>query len=145
MATLTPFHVAIQVRDLEEARAFYGDLLGFAEGRSDSHWIDYNFFGHQFVVHWNPNLGRDGTITSHYNGVDGHGVPVPHFGVVLDLDRWQEMADRLTAYAVRFVIEPTIRFQGQVGEQRTFFLLDPTGNALEFKAFADIEGQLFAK
>jgi extradiol dioxygenase family protein len=118
MATLTPFHVAIQVRDLEEARAFYGDLLGFAEGRSDSHWIDYNFFGHQFVVHWNPNLGRDGTITSHYNGVDGHGVPVPHFGVVLDL---------------------------QVGEQRTFFLLDPTGNALEFKAFADIDGQLFAK
>jgi uncharacterized protein len=142
---LTPFHVAVQVRDLAEARHFYGAVLGCPEGRSDQHWIDFDLFGHQFVCHLNPDLGRDGRIVSHFNGVDGHGVPVPHFGVVLEMSEWQQLADRLRARQVPMVIEPYIRFAGQVGEQATMFLLDPTGNALEFKAFADIAGQLFAR
>ena len=143
-ARLTPFHVAVQVRDIAEARRFYGHMLGCTEGRSDMHWVDFNLYGHQFVCHLNPTLGKSGKLTSHYNPVDGHGVPVPHFGVVLELGDWNELAARVKRQGVNFVIEPCIRFQGQPGEQATMFFLDPTGNALEFKAFKDIEGQLFA-
>jgi extradiol dioxygenase family protein len=142
--TLTPFHIAVQVRDIEEARRFYKGLLGCTEGRSAPEWVDFNLFGHQFVCHLNPALGPEGRITSHYNPVDGHGVPVPHFGVVLEMDHWQTLAQRLRQHGVKFVIEPYIRFQGEPGEQATLFFLDPSGNALEFKAFKDIESQLFA-
>jgi hypothetical protein len=140
-----PFHLAIQVRELQEARAFYGDLLGCAEGRSADSWVDFNLYGHQLVCHVNPQLGADGGISSHYNPVDGHGVPVPHFGVVLDMDDWQSLADKLKAAGVTFIIEPCIRFAGQPGEQATLFFLDPSGNALEFKAFKNIDAQLFAR
>ena len=141
---LDPFHLAFQVRDIAEARAFYGDLLGCSEGRSAETWVDFNFFGHQVVCHLNPDIGPDGSIATHVNPVDGHGVPVPHFGVVLTMDRWQTLADRLRERQIKFIIEPYIRFQGQPGEQATMFFLDPSGNALEFKAFKDIESQLFA-
>jgi hypothetical protein len=141
---LTPFHIAVQVRDIEEARQFYTGLLGCSEGRSSSEWVDFNLFGHQFVCHLNRNLGSQGRIGSHYNPVDGHGVPVPHFGVVLEMDDWQSLADRLKQHQVQFVIEPYIRFKGEPGEQATLFFLDPSGNALEFKAFKDIDAQLFA-
>jgi extradiol dioxygenase family protein len=141
---LTPFHIAVQVRDIEEARRFYKGLLGCTEGRSSREWVDFNLFGHQFVCHLNPGLGPDGRISSHYNPVDGHGVPVPHFGVVLEMGDWQTLAERLKQHGVEFVIEPYIRFKGEPGEQATLFFLDPSGNALEFKAFADIESQLFA-
>lgn len=141
---MTPFHVAVQVRDLEEARGFYREVIGCAEGRSAAAWVDFNLYGHQFVCHLNPALGRNGRITSHYNPVDGHGVPVPHCGVVLEMDEWQRLAERLRLHQVRFVIEPCVRFKGEPGEQATLFLLDPSGNALEFKSFKDIAGQLFA-
>jgi extradiol dioxygenase family protein len=141
---LTPFHIAVQVRDIEEARQFYRTVLGCSEGRSSAEWVDFNLFGHQFVCHLNPSLGRQGRIASHYNPVDGHGVPVPHCGVVLEMDAWTSLAERLKQHRVQFVIEPYIRFKGEPGEQATLFLLDPSGNALEFKAFKDIEGQLFA-
>lgn len=143
-ATLTPFHIAVQVRDIEEARGFYKSILGCAEGRSDPHWVDFNLYGHQFVCHLNPNLGKAGKLTSHFNPVDGHGVPVPHCGVVLRPTQWHELSERLRRYRVEFLVEPHTRFEGQVGEQSTMFFLDPTGNALEFKAFQDIETQLFA-
>lgn len=142
--SLTPFHVAVQVRDIAEARRFYGETLGCTEGRSDEHWVDFNLYGHQFVCHLNPNLGQDGQLTSHFNPVDGHGVPVPHFGVVLEMQEWGDLAERLKQRRVRFVVEPHIRFQGAPGEQATLFLLDPTGNALEFKSFRNIAEQLFA-
>ena len=141
---LRPFHIAVQVRDIEEARRFYTTLLGCSEGRSSPDWVDFNLFGHQFVCHLNPALGRDGRITSHYNPVDGHGVPVPHFGVVLEMENWQTLAQRLQQHGVQFVIEPYIRFKGEPGEQATLFFLDPSGNALEFKAFKNIDAQLFA-
>lgn len=137
--SLTPFHIAFPVDDLAAARAFYGGLLGCAEGRSAQTWIDFDLYGHQIVAHLAP--ARAGA--AHANPVDGHDVPVPHFGVVLDMERWRALAERLKAAGVGFVIEPHIRFEGQVGEQATLFLLDPAGNALEFKAFADL-GQLFA-
>jgi len=141
---LTPFHIAVQVRDIEEARRFYKGLLGCTEGRSAPEWVDFNLFGHQFVCHLNPAPGPEGRISAHYNPVDGHGVPVPHFGVVLEMENWQTLADRLKQHGVKFVIEPYIRFKGEPGEQATLFFLDPSGNALEFKAFKDIESQLFA-
>ncbi len=140
---LTPFHIAVQVRDIAEARRFYGGLLGCKEGRSDPHWVDFNLYGHQFVCHLNPTLGPKGRIASHYNPVDEHSVPVPHFGVVLELPAWDALAGRLKREQVEFVVEPCIRFKGQVGEQATMFLFDPSGNALEFKSFRDIERQLF--
>ncbi len=140
MATLTPFHIAFPVDDLSKARAFYGGLLGCPEGRSSDEWIDFDLFGHQIVAHLAPTRAE----APHSNAVDGHDVPVPHFGVVLTMEDWQALADRLTAAGIRFVIEPHIRFKGQVGEQATMFFLDPAGNALEFKAFADM-GQLFAR
>jgi uncharacterized protein len=141
---LTPFHIAVQVRDIAEARRFYGDTLGCAEGRSDTLWVDFNLYGHQFVCHLNPNLGAHGRLASHFNPVDGQGVPVPHFGVVLRPQQWSELALRLRRSGIEFIIEPYTRFQGQAGEQSTMFFLDPSGNALEFKAFQDIESQLFA-
>lgn len=141
---LTPFHIAVQVRDIEEARRFYRGLLGCIEGRSAAQWVDFNLFGHQFVCHLNPGLGPDGRISSHFNPVDGHGVPVPHCGVVLEMDQWHSLAGRLKQHGVEFVIEPYIRFKGEPGEQATLFFLDPSGNALEFKAFKDIESQLFS-
>jgi len=137
---LRPFHLAFPVHDLEAAREFYGGLLGCDEGRSDSHWIDFSLFGHQIVTHLDENFEARPLI----NPVDGEQVPVPHFGVVLTMPAWQALADRLSAAAIDFVIPPTIRFQGQVGEQATMFFHDPSGNALEFKAFAS-DDQLFAK
>jgi uncharacterized protein len=141
---LTPFHIAVQVRDIEEARRFYGDVLGCREGRSAAHWVDFNLYGHQFVCHLNPNLGANGRLASHFNPVDGQGVPVPHCGVVLRPVQWAELAERARRHGIEFVIEPHTRFKGQAGEQSTMFFLDPTGNALEFKAFQNIETQLFA-
>ncbi len=137
---LTPFHVAFPVDDLEAARQFYGTILGCPEGRSAERWIDFDLFGHEIVAHLTPRS----TNAPQHNTVDGHAVPVPHFGVVLDMERWNTLADKLRAAGTKFVIEPYIRFQGETGEQATMFLLDPAGNALEFKAFADLN-QLFAK
>jgi extradiol dioxygenase family protein len=141
---LTPFHLAVQVRDIAEARAFYGEKMGFAEGRSSEQWIDFDMFGHQFVVHLNPDLGVNGKVSTICNGVDGHGVPVPHFGVVLTFEQWQEFAVRAQDFVEEFIIEPYVRFAGEVGEQGTMFFSDPSGNALEFKGFRDIEKELFA-
>jgi extradiol dioxygenase family protein len=141
---LTPFHVALQVRDIGEARQFYKTVLGCAEGRSAAQWVDFNLFGHQLVCHLNPGLGPHGQISSHYNAVDGQGVPVPHCGVVLEMEDWEALAQRLNAHCVKFIVAPHIRFKGQSGEQATLFFLDPSGNALEFKAFKNITSQLFA-
>lgn len=137
--SLRPFHLAFPVDDLASARAFYGGVIGCAEGRSSDEWIDFDFYGHQIVTHLAP--GGSGDRAS--NHVDGHGVPVPHFGIVLTMEDWQALADRLRAAETEFVIEPTIRFKGQPGEQATMFFRDPAGNALEFKAFAD-DAMLFA-
>jgi extradiol dioxygenase family protein len=135
-----PFHLAFPVHDLAAARHFYGDLLGCPEGRSSEAWVDFDLYGHQIVAHLAPDDAR----TKIHNPVDAHDVPVPHFGVVLSMGDWESLAARLRAAGVKFVIEPYIRFKGQPGEQATMFFLDPSGNALEFKAFADL-GQLFAK
>ncbi|MBV8632985.1 MAG: VOC family protein [Burkholderiaceae bacterium] len=140
--SLSPFHLAIPVHDLAAARRFYGEVFGLAEGRSSDQWVDFDFFGHQLVIHAHPKTAAQ--EQAHTNAVDGHDVPVPHFGVVLQWDEWEALAARLRSFGVRFVIEPYVRFQGQVGEQATMFFYDPCGNALEFKAFKDI-GQLFAK
>ena len=137
--TIMPFHLAIPVNSLEQASAFYGDLLGCEQGRSSSHWIDWNFFGHQLVTHLVAQMPSQ----PEYNRVDAHAVPVPHFGVVLSWQDWQQLAAKLEANDIAFVIEPYIRFKGQTGEQATMFFHDPAGNALEFKAFKDIS-QLFA-
>ena len=142
---LTPFHLAVQVRDIDEARDFYGNKMGFKEGRSSENWIDFNMYGHQFVTHLNPNIGKNGSIPTIANPVDGHSVPVPHFGVVLTFDDWQELAEKAKGFIDNFIIEPYIRFKGEVGEQGTMFFSDPSGNALEFKAFNNIEDELFAK
>ena len=136
---LQPFHLAITVRDIAAARAFYGGLLGCPEGRSADTWVDFDFYGHQLVCHLAP-----AAAAVHHNPVDGDQVPVPHFGVVLEMADWHQLAGRLQRADVRFVIEPHVRFAGQPGEQATLFFLDPSGNALEFKSFADIDGQLFA-
>jgi hypothetical protein len=138
--SLSPFHLAIPVHDLAAARGFYGGLFGCPEGRSSAEWVDFDLFGHQLVAH----LDRSGRAhLQSTNAVDGQEVPVPHFGVVLPWQTWQELAGRLTRAGQPFVIPPGIRFAGQVGEQATFFLYDPSGNALEFKAFQDPQ-QLFA-
>jgi hypothetical protein len=134
------FHLAFPVRDLEEARAFYGQILQCEEGRSSSHWIDFNLYGHQIVAHLAPAEN----FKKHHNRVDGDDVPVPHFGVILPMEEWQALAARLRGFNVEFVIDPHIRFAGETGEQATMFFLDPSGNALEFKAFADFS-QIFAK
>ena len=134
------FHLAFPVTSLAKARAFYGDLLGCPEGRSSPEWVDFNFFGHQIVAHLSPDEA------GHHNtsAVDGDKVPVRHFGMVLEMAQWEAMADKLGKAGIAFVIEPHIRFKGQVGEQATMFFLDPCGNAVEFKAFANPES-LFAK
>ncbi|RZL89582.1 MAG: glyoxalase [Variovorax sp.] len=135
-----PFHLAFPVRDIAEARAFYGELLGCPEGRSAPEWVDFDFYGHQIVAH----LAPDECGHKQSSAVDGHDVPVKHFGAILPMDRWQAMADKLVANKTAFVIEPYIRFKGEPGEQATMFLLDPSGNAIEMKSFADL-GSLFAK
>ncbi|KOF02918.1 glyoxalase [Roseivirga seohaensis subsp. aquiponti] len=142
MKKLNPFHLAIPVQNLEVCREFYGRVLGCAEGRSAEKWVDFNFFGHQLVIH---KTSKDQEIDkAQSNPVDGHDVPVPHFGVVLDWSEWVDLSERLKAEEIHFVIEPYVRFKGEVGEQATMFFLDPDGNALEFKAFKNID-QLFAK
>ena len=134
------FHLAFPVRDLAEARRFYGELLGCPEGRSAPDWVDFDFYGHQIVAHLAPEeAGHRNT-----SAVDGDAVPVRHFGVVLPMDQWHVAADKLKAANLSFIIEPHIRFKGEVGEQATMFFLDPSGNALELKAFANI-ASLFAK
>jgi extradiol dioxygenase family protein len=140
---LPPFHLAIPVHDLAGARAFYGGLLGCPEGRSAPRWVDFNLYGHQLVCHLaSVQPGRAGS--GHHNPVDGHEVPVPHFGVILDRANWEALAARLQAAGTTFLVEPHVRFRGLPGEQATMFFLDPSGNALEFKAFDDIEAGLFA-
>lgn len=138
--SLRPFHIAVPVDDLAVARAFYGDLLQCAEGRSSDDWVDFDLYGHQFVCHQVDTVPRENRSSE----VDGHDVPVPHCGVVLTFVQWESLAERLRAADIQFVIEPTIRFAGKKGEQATLFLLDPFGNALEFKAFRD-DTQLFAR
>jgi extradiol dioxygenase family protein len=137
---MSPFHLAFPVHDLAQARRFYGGVLGCPEGRSADDWVDFNFYGHQIVAHLAP--GETGAAQR--NAVDGHGVPVRHFGIVLPMADWQQAAQRLREQGVQFVIEPYIRFKGEPGEQATMFFLDPSGNALELKAFADIS-MLFAR
>lgn len=139
-SALTPFHLAFPVHDLDAARRFYGGVLGCAEGRSSPDWVDFDLFGHQIVAHLCPGTSGAALVSK----VDGAGVPVPHFGVVLPMPAWEQLAERLRAAGVKFGVEPHVRFKGQVGEQATMFFLDPSGNALEFKAFHDL-GQLFAK
>ena len=140
MAIISPFHLAIPVNSLEICRVFYRETLGCKEGRSSEHWVDFNFYGHQLVIHYKPK-GENEDL--HTNPVDGKDVPVPHFGVVLPWDTFYELASRLKQRNINFIIEPYIRFKGQVGQQTTMFFKDPSGNALEFKAFKDIN-QLFA-
>lgn len=141
---LTPFHLAIQVRDIAEAREFYGVKMGLPEGRSAETWIDWNMFGHQVVTHLNPQLGPTGRVSNHCNPVDSHAVPVPHFGVVMEIDEWKRLRERVCTFVDHFIVEPYVRFEGLPGEQHTMFFEDPSGNALEFKAFANIETELFA-
>jgi hypothetical protein len=138
--SLRPFHLAFPVHDLAAARAFYGETMGCREGRSSGEWVDFDFYGHQIVAHLAPGEAGDRAN----NHVDGHGVPVPHFGVVLAMADWQDLAERLEAAGTEFAIPPTIRFKGQPGEQAAMFFRDPSGNALEMKAFAD-DAMLFAR
>ncbi len=140
MSTLTPFHLAVPVNNLEKARVFYRDVIGCEEGRSSDHWVDFNLYGHQFVIHYKEYKQSE----NHHNAVDGHDVPVPHFGVVLRWEDWHQLVDRMKGAGVAFAIEPYIRFKGEVGEQATMFFYDPCGNALEFKSFKDFN-QIFAK
>jgi len=139
MDALTPFHLAVPVQDLQKARIFYRDILNCEEGRSSDKWVDFNFFGHQFVIHETGGAPKE----VDHNPVDGHSVPVPHFGVILKWDDFHKLADSLKKAEIQFVIEPYIRFEGQVGEQATMFFYDPSGNALEFKSFRDFN-QIFA-
>lgn len=138
---LRPFHLAIPVSDLAVCRKFYGETLGFPEGRSSDHWVDFNMYGHQLVIHYQAPKHIE---QPEGNEVDGHSVPVPHFGVVLTMENWRALAAELREKDIQFIIKPYIRFEGQVGEQATMFFLDPCGNALEFKAFDDLSS-LFAK
>ena len=138
---LTPFHLAIPVTDLNTAEDFYANILGCSIGRRSSEWIDFNLFGHQLVCH---EVAKNAAIEADpSNAVDGHDVPIPHFGVVLEMHTWKKLRDRLIAKKIQFIIEPHIRFAGKMGEQATMFFQDPSGNAVEFKAFADIETELF--
>ena len=143
MTQISPFHIAFPVDDLDAARRFYGEVLGCEEGRSSDHWIDFNMYGHQIVAHLvegAEKADRDNDESQ----VDGHAVPVPHFGVVLPPAEWRALAERLKRQGVKFVVEPYVRFEGQPGAQSTMFFLDPAGNALEFKSFADLD-LLFAR
>ena len=138
--SLRPFHLAIPVSNIEKARDFYGNVLGFEEGRSSDKWIDWNFYGHQLVTHEDKTMQNNNV----HNPVDGQQVPIPHFGVVLSIDDWNPLAEKLKSIGTKFLIEPYTRFKGEPGEQATLFFLDPFGNALEFKAFNNLES-LFAK
>ncbi|MDP9037644.1 MAG: VOC family protein [Acidobacteriota bacterium] len=138
---LAPFHIAFPVDDLAAARTFYAGTLGCPEGRSSDTWIDFNLFGHQIVAHLKPG-GSSQPV--HRSAVDLHDVPIPHFGVVLPMDEWESLAGRMQSAGVQFIIEPHVRFKGQIGEQATMFFLDPAGNALEFKSFRDLS-RMFAK
>ena len=138
--TINPFHLAFPVKDLAETLNFYTEILGCSTGRTSDHWIDFNMWGHQVVAHLSPEEAG----ASAKNAVDGHGVPVRHFGVILEMDEWETLAEKVKAAGIEFVIEPYIRFKGEPGEQATMFFLDPSGNALEFKAFGD-KSQIFAK
>ena len=140
MSVIQPFHLAIPVSNLENARVFYRDLLGCTEGRSSDHWVDFNFFGHQLVIH----VKEASLAKKVSNPVDGHDVPIPHFGVVLSMETFEQLSEKLKQKNVKFIIEPYTRFKGEVGEQATMFFEDPSGNALEFKAFKNID-QLFAQ
>lgn len=140
MPLLSPFHLAIPVHNLEACRMFYRDTLQCEEGRSSDHWVDFDFFGHQLVIHYKPKNNED----LYANQVDGKSVPVPHFGIVLGWDDFHVLAEDLKQKDIKFIIAPYIRFEGQAGEQATMFFKDPSGNALEFKAFKDIN-QMFAK
>lgn len=140
--SLSPFHLAIPVYDVDAARTFYRDVLNLEEGRSSEQWVDFNFFGHQMVIHEHPKT--ESQEHANTNVVDGHDVPAPHFGVILPWQQWENLAARLKDLSTEFVIEPYVRFKGETGEQATMFFLDPCGNALEFKAFKDMD-QLFAK
>jgi extradiol dioxygenase family protein len=140
---IRPFQLAFPVTDLDATRHFYGEIMGCSEGRSSDEWIDFDFYGHQIVAHLVPGRSK-GEADKGGNEVDGHHVPVPHFGIVLTIQDWQTLADRMKAAGARFDIEPYIRFKGEPGEQATMFFRDPSGNAIEMKAFADL-GQLFAK
>ncbi|GAA4108264.1 VOC family protein [Aquimarina addita] len=142
MSTLTPFHLAVPVDNLAVARDFYTKMFNLTEGRSTEHWIDYNFFGHQLVLHYQPKA--ESQKSNAKNVVDGKEVPVPHFGIILEWDVWHDLADKLTKKNIQFVIEPYLKFKGKVGEQATMFFYDPCGNALEFKSFKDMT-QIFAK
>ena len=139
MSSLNPFHLAIPVKEITETRYFYRDILGCEEGRSSDHWVDFNFFGHQLVLHIDSSKAN----ILNENSVDGKSVPVPHFGVVLDWDVFENFEKKISN-KVKFIIEPYIRFEGQAGEQKTMFFKDPSGNALEFKTFKNIN-QLFEK
>lgn len=141
MSALSPFHLAIPVDNLETNRKFYRDRLGFPEGRSTEHWVDFNFFGHQLVIHEHKTLANSPET---FGQVDGKQVPIPHFGVVLPWNHFQEFAEYLKANQIAFVIEPSIRFEGEPGEQATMFFRDPSQNSLEFKAFKNLD-QLFTK
>lgn len=141
MQKIQPFHLAIPVDDLQKCRTFYREILGCNEGRSSDHWVDFDFFGHQLVIHYKE---ASGDTKASSNPVDGKEVPIPHFGVVLEWEAFQEFSEELKQKEISFVIEPYIRFKGQIGEQATMFFKDPSGNALEFKAFKDID-QLFAQ
>jgi len=138
---MNPFHLAIPVHDIELARDFYLNTLGCSEGRSDSQWVDFNFFGHQLVCHLDKNTLRK----AHSNPVDNHTVPIPHFGVVLNMAEWEQLAAKLISQKIDFIIQPYIRFQGLPGEQATMFFNDPSGNAIEIKAFQNIATQLFSR
>lgn len=138
--SIHPFHLAFPVSDLKETYTFYTEILGCSTGRSSDHWIDFNMWGHQVVAHLSPEEAGESTK----NAVDGKGVPVRHFGVILEMDEWENLAEKTKAAGIEFVIEPYVRFKGEPGEQATMFFLDPSGNALEFKAFGD-KSQIFAK
>ena len=140
MSKLNPFHVAVPVNNVQKARQFYTEILGCSVGRTDENWVDLNLYGHQFVIHYKPS---NDNADSYLNSVDGHDVPIPHYGVVLDVEDWHRLAERLKSFNVEFAIEPYLRFEGLAGEQWTMFFFDPSGNALEFKAFKNLD-QLFA-
>ena len=142
---LTPFHIAVQVRDIDEARDFYGVKMGLSEGRSMDTWIDFNMFGSPVCNPSQSKLGKTGKIINISNPVDRHGVPVPHYGVVMNFEDWEAFAQKVSEFIDDFIIEPYVRFKGEPGEQGTMFFSDPSGNALEFKAFRNIELELFAK
>ena len=138
MSKLQPFHLAIPVKELDATRTFYNTTLNCQEGRSSDRWVDLDFYGHQLVLHIADHAGQD-----NHNSVDGHEVPIPHFGVVLTMEDWEDLADRLKKHGMQFIVDPYIRFKGEAGEQATMFFKDPSGNSLEFKAFQNID-QLFA-